>query len=80
MEATLKALPHLGHLWGLWPVHVEVGNACEAFAAQLTAVGLLAGVRAPVLGEVRAVTEAAAALGAWEGPLAGVDALVHHQV
>lgn len=61
-------------------MHVEVGNACEAFAAQLTAVGLLAGVRAPVLGEVRAVTEAAAALGAWEGPLAGVDALVHHQV
>lgn len=34
------------------PVHIEVGDACEALAAQLTAVGFLTCVCAPVLCEV----------------------------
>lgn len=33
------------------PVHIEVGDACEALATQLTAVGFLTCVCAPVLCE-----------------------------
>lgn len=61
-------------------MHVEVGDAGESLAAQLTVVGLFPGVCTQVFGEVRAVCEAPATLWAWEGPLPCVTALVHYKI
>lgn len=61
----LAALAALVRLVGsmVESVHVEVEHTREALAAHFAAVRLLICVRASVLGEVPAVTEAAAALG-----------------